>query len=75
MNLNIDAVLTCIVQYQNAVMEENEARDAYEGWSFDYHGDSYIRATEKAREFAQKVLDDYITLRVKQEIEKLTGDK
>ncbi len=67
--LNVAAVMSAMAEYADAQKRHDEAYDRYEGRSWDWWGSEYIRAVEGAKQDAQKVLDDYINLKIAQELE------
>lgn len=58
--LSIDAVMSAMANYAMAQGEHDVARDKYDGYSWGYHGSSYIDAVESAQEHAERVLEQYI---------------
>lgn len=60
--------IECLVQaFQNAVeakVEHDKARDEYTGYSWGYHGHSYVQAMENAADDLGKRLDELIEKRV-----------
>lgn len=71
--LSIDAVMSAMADYASAQSEHDVARDKYEGYSWGYHGSSYIDAVESAREHAQSVLEQYIEACVERALTKRIG--
>lgn len=59
----------CLVEaFQNAAeaeREEKEAREAYDGYSWGYHGQGLIERRERAAEELQRIFDEYIDQRIK----------
>ena len=67
--LNVSAVMSAMTAYAEAQKQHDEARENYQGYSWGYYGSSYLRAVQEAEEEAQKVLDDYIDLKIAQALE------
>ena len=71
--LSIDSVMAAMGKYAEAQSIEASEREAYDGWSWDYHGSHYILATEKAKKHAESVLEQYIDACVEKALEKRNG--
>ena len=74
--------IRCLVEALQDVIEaeheEREARDRYTeggGYSWGYHGQSYIEAREKAAEAFGKRLDEYIDARIYQRCHNQGGEQ
>lgn len=67
--LNVGAVMSAMTAYAQAQKRHDEAYENYDGYSWGYYGASYLRAVEAAEEEAQKVLDEYIDLKIAQALE------
>lgn len=69
--LSIDAVMAAMADYANAQSIHDAAREKYDGYSWDWHGSSYIDAIDRARTSAEQVLEQYIDACVQRAINKL----
>jgi hypothetical protein len=58
--LKAECVLTAVTRYIDAKVEHDLARSRYDGYSWGYHGSSYIQAMEDAAEAFEKALADLI---------------
>jgi len=67
--LNVAAIMSAMTDYAQRQSEHDKALAEYEECSWDYHGWEYIVAVEEARDHAQKVLDEYIDLKIAQALE------
>lgn len=62
--MDIQCIVQAMEQYASAKREHDRAYEAYQGYSWGYHGAGYIdRMNEAAAEFG-KHLDAYVELRV-----------
>jgi hypothetical protein len=66
--LSVSAVMAAMANFADASHEEETAREAYDGYSWGYHGSHYIDAVVKSREAAEKCLQDYIAAEVARQI-------
>lgn len=71
--LGLDAVMALIANYASSLADEQEARGNYDGWSWDYHGASYLDEIERTKAAAEAALNDYISEVVRREVAKATG--
>lgn len=71
--LSIDAVMSAMANYAEAQSDHDVAREKYEGYSWGYHGSSYIDAVNSAKERAQEVLEQYIEACVERALAKRIG--
>ena len=69
--LSIDAVMSAMADYANAQSRHDAAREKYDGYSWGWYGSSYIDAVDRARDAAEKVLEQYIDACVQRVINKL----
>jgi len=64
-----DSKIQCLVEsigrLSEAQIEERKAREQYQGDSWQYFGQSYFEAIDRAAEELQKRLDEYIDKRVR----------
>lgn len=67
--LEIECLMQAISEYDEARQEERQACTNYDGYSWGYHGASFIQAREKAAEDVQnrlnKIIDERIEERLK----------
>lgn len=68
--LSIDAVMAAMADYAEASAEHGAALSSYDGYSWDWHGASYIAAVNNAKERAEHVLEQYIEQMVQVALEK-----
>ena len=68
--LSIYAVMAAMTNYAEASASETKARNAYNGYSWGWVGQDYIEATEKAKEAAESVLEQYIEACVEKALQK-----
>jgi hypothetical protein len=72
--LEIDCLLDSLLTAFTARQAHDAARDAYDGWSWDYHGANYRDAMVQAsNDFACR-LDAYISVRIKQRNREALGE-
>lgn len=69
--LSIDAVMAAMSEYAASQKRHDKARAEYEGYSWGYHGWSYIRDVDESKVNAEKVLEQYIEACVQRAISKL----
>jgi hypothetical protein len=69
--LSIDAVMSAMADYASAQSDHDVARDKYQGYSWGYHGHSYIHAVDSAKEHAESVLEQYIQACVEKALAKI----
>lgn len=60
MDIKIQKLLADLSDYMVASKEEDEAREAYDGHSWGYHGGSLIERRQEAGEAFGKSLEEYI---------------
>lgn len=64
--LEIECLGQALENYMSAKTAHDKARDSYEGYSWGYHGHSFVQAMEDAAEDFQNRLDKYISEKVAQ---------
>lgn len=63
--LDLDCLIQALENYMSAKREHDEARDAYQGESWGYHGSHYVEAVEEAAKEFRKRLQTVVAAEVK----------
>jgi len=75
MSVGIDDLMEALSNVANVQLEYKESFEAYEGYSWDYHGAHIIEKLENAKEKARKLMDKYIDERVEAKIETILNKR
>lgn len=63
--LEIECLVQSLENVVAAKQEHDKAREEYTGYSWGYHGHSYVKRMEDAADDFQKRLDEYIEEKVR----------
>lgn len=66
--IGIDVVMAAMEHYADRKSAHDKALSEYDGYSWDWAGESWISAMEESRAEAEKALNDYIDEVVKRSI-------
>jgi hypothetical protein len=61
---DIDTLFDTIARYMQAKDDEYEAREDYDGYSWDYSGHSYIERVSETKKEAQDLFNQYLDERI-----------
>lgn len=69
--LDIDCLMEAMSNYHDAKEAERRAYNAYDGWSWGYHGSEYVDAVARAAEAVRERLATVIQNTVREEVARI----